>query len=183
MPIQVVAEQRIIIGQETAIEGVAPQGSFAAVFEDDGQTGYCYALDRSFDKTPIRDALHVYNVRHVIDRRNPSVIKIGWAIDSNEVILLINDYPHAVFDFQTKQGFCRSGFPQRSQTASGRPAGTIGTKSQSRPLCEACERPLPRKFFLGSEWRLLAAREHSCCEAVGRAEREFWLSPCTRVAP
>jgi hypothetical protein len=27
--------------------------------EDDGQTGYFYALDRSFDKTPIRDALHV----------------------------------------------------------------------------------------------------------------------------
>jgi hypothetical protein len=111
MPIQVVAEQRIIVGQKTAIEGIAPQGSLAAVFEDDGQTGYFYALDRSFDQTPIRDALHVYNVRNVIDRQKPSVIKIGWSIDSKKVILLINDYPHAVFDFQTKRGFCRSCFP------------------------------------------------------------------------
>jgi hypothetical protein len=78
MPIQVVAEQRIIVGQETAIEGVAPRGFFAAVFEDDGQTGYFYALDQSFDKTPIGDALHVYNVRNVIDCETPSVIKIGW---------------------------------------------------------------------------------------------------------
>jgi hypothetical protein len=112
MPIQVVAEQRLIVGQETAIEGVAPQGSFAAVFEDDGQTGYFYALDRSFDKTPIRDALHVYNACNVVDREQPSVIKIGWSIDSKKVILLINDFPHAIFDFQIKQGFCRSGFPR-----------------------------------------------------------------------
>jgi hypothetical protein len=111
MPIQVVAEKQIIVGQETAIEGGAPQGAFAAVFEDDGQTGYFYALDRSFDGSPIQDALQVYNVRNVIDREKPSVVKIGWSIDSKKVILLINDYPHAVFDFLTKQGFCRSGFP------------------------------------------------------------------------
>jgi hypothetical protein len=111
MPIQIVVEQKIIVGQETAFEGGAPQGHFAAVFEDDGQTGYFYALDRSFDKVAIRDALLVYEVRNVKDRDKASIIKIGWSMDCQKVILLINGYPHAVFDFQGKQGFCRSGFP------------------------------------------------------------------------
>jgi hypothetical protein len=71
MPIQVVAERRLIGGQETVVEGAAPQGSFVAVFEDDGQTGYFYGLEGSQGKNPIRDTLHVYNVRNVIDRENP----------------------------------------------------------------------------------------------------------------
>ncbi len=109
MPIQVVAEQRITVGHEAVIE--APQGPFAAVFEDEGRTGYFYALDRSVDTNPIQDALHVYNVDNVLDRDRPSIIKIGWSIDGMKVVLLINDYPHAVFDFQARRGFCRSGFP------------------------------------------------------------------------
>jgi hypothetical protein len=111
MPIQVVAEQELIVGQETVIEGAAPQGPFVAVFEDDGQTGYFYALDRSQGDNPIRDTLHVYNVRNVIDREKPTVVKIGWSVDSKKVVLLINEYAHAIFDFQRKQGFCQSGFP------------------------------------------------------------------------
>jgi hypothetical protein len=117
MPIQIVAEQRLIVGQETVIEGAAPQGPLAAVFEDDGETGYFYALDRSADASPIRDALHVYNVRNVSDRERPSVVKIGWSTDNKKVVLLINDHPHAIFDFEGKQGFCRSGFPPVSADA------------------------------------------------------------------
>lgn len=110
MPIQVVAEQQWIVGQETVVEGAAPQGPWAAVFEDDGQTGYFYALDNS-RPSRIQDALHVYNVRNVTDREKPSVVKIGWSTDGKSVVLLINGHPHAIFDFQQKQGFCRSGFP------------------------------------------------------------------------
>ncbi|EPH1778289.1 DUF2251 domain-containing protein, partial [Citrobacter freundii] len=31
--------------------------------------------------------------------------------DSKKCVLLINGYPHGVFDFESKNGYCRSGFP------------------------------------------------------------------------
>jgi hypothetical protein len=111
MPIHVVAEQQLLVGQPTVIEGAAPEGSFVAVFEDDGETAYFYAVDRSLEQSPIRDAVHVYDVAQVTDREKPSTVSVGWSVDNQKVVLLINDYPHAIFDFQQKQGFCRSGFP------------------------------------------------------------------------
>ncbi|HET8637775.1 MAG TPA: DUF2251 domain-containing protein, partial [Acidobacteriaceae bacterium] len=47
----------------------------------------------------------------VTDKHLPSEIKIGWSVDSQKVVLLINGYPHAVFDFSAKHGYCRTGFP------------------------------------------------------------------------
>jgi hypothetical protein len=45
MPIHITAEQKFIVGHPTTVEGAAPEGSFVAVFEDDQDTGYFYALD------------------------------------------------------------------------------------------------------------------------------------------
>ncbi len=81
------------------------------MFEDDGDTGYFYALDSSDGGNPIRDALHVYNAAGVRDKGIPSTIKVSWSEDCRAAVLLINDYPHAVFDFRDKRGWCRSGFP------------------------------------------------------------------------
>jgi hypothetical protein len=114
MPIQVVAEHEYVVGQDTAIKGVAPTGNFLAIFEDNGETGYFYALDKSAEKQPIQDAVHIYNVANVVDKERPSILKIGWSSDSLKVVLLINGYPHAVFDFLNKQGYCRTGFPSRA---------------------------------------------------------------------
>jgi hypothetical protein len=111
MPIQITAEQEITIGQEISVFGEAPSGSFAAVFEDDGETGYFYALDNSINEQPIQDAVHIYNVQNVTDKDKPSLVKIGWSVDSTKVVLLINAYPHAIFDFSARQGYCRTGFP------------------------------------------------------------------------
>jgi len=111
MPIHVAAQRQIFVGQPVTIEGVAPQGQFSAVFEDDGETGYFYALDRALASQPIQDAVHIYDVQSVTDRAQPSTVKIGWAADCRKAVLLINDYPHAVFDFEAQQGYCRSGFP------------------------------------------------------------------------
>lgn len=111
MPIIVTAEEEILVGRETVIEGAAPEGPFVAVFEDDGDTGYFYALDTQSEGNRIQDALHIYNVASVSDRARPSIVKIGWSQDSRKVVLLINAYPHAVFDFSARQGFCRTGFP------------------------------------------------------------------------
>lgn len=111
MAIILTAEEEILVGRETVIEGPAPEGPFATVFEDDGDTGYFYALDGSAKGNRIQDALSIYDVQNVTDRDKLSVVKIGWSKDSQKAVLLINDYPHAVFDFSTRQGFCRTGFP------------------------------------------------------------------------
>ena len=114
MSIHVVTEETFLVGQATVVEGPAPEGHFVAVFEDDGETGYFYALDTSVKEQSIQDAVQIYNVANVADSSEPSTVKIGWSVDSMKVVLLINDYAHAVFDYQAKQGFCRTGVPPAS---------------------------------------------------------------------
>jgi hypothetical protein len=123
MPIHVTAEREITVGQAAVVEGPAPDGPFVAVFEDDEVTGYFYALDTSAEGNSIQDAMHVYNVDCVADRERPSIVKIGWSDDSQKVVLLINGYPHAVFDFSARQGYCRTGFPPPAEQSPWSPAG------------------------------------------------------------
>lgn len=40
MTITVTVQARLIVGEAQVIESLAPEGSYIAVFEDDGQTGY-----------------------------------------------------------------------------------------------------------------------------------------------
>ncbi|MGF6590111.1 DUF2251 domain-containing protein [Pseudomonas sp. 2835] len=111
MPIYLAAEQQLNVGQATVIEAPAQEGPFVVVFEDDENTAYFYALDSSASDNPIQDALHIYNVEDISDREKPSTVKIGWSMDHSKAVLLINEYPHAVFDFTGQQGYCHSGFP------------------------------------------------------------------------
>jgi len=111
MPIHVVAEHELIVGSALVVEGPAPVGSYRAVFEDDEETGYFYALDTSVVDQPIQDAVHIYNAANIAGAREPSIVKIGWSQDSTKVVLLINGQPHAIFDFSAKRGYCRTGFP------------------------------------------------------------------------
>ncbi len=111
MAIQVVAEQEYLVGTPTMIEGPAPKGPFMAVFEDDGDTGFFYALDTRVEGNPLQDAVHIYNSANVTNREKPVLAVIGWSIDNKKAVLLINDYPHAIFDFDERQGYCRTGFP------------------------------------------------------------------------
>lgn len=99
------------VGQEIVVQAPAPEGPFCAVFEDDGQTGYFYALNTSLRDQRIQDAMQIYSVANVTDRDHPSTAKVGWSKDNMKVALLINGHPHAVFDFHARQGFCRTGFP------------------------------------------------------------------------
>jgi hypothetical protein len=77
MPIEVVATKDLMVGQPVVVEGGSPTGRFMAVFEDDGQAGYLYALDMSAAGNPMQDALHIYNVMQIADREIPSVVMIG----------------------------------------------------------------------------------------------------------
>ncbi|HEU0124184.1 MAG TPA: DUF2251 domain-containing protein [Bryobacteraceae bacterium] len=105
-----VGEGAMVIS-ESAVE---PLTSF---FEDDGETGYFYALDSREDEQ-ILDALHIYNVESVVDRHRESEIEIIWSADALKSMLLINGQPHAVFDFSARRGYCRTGFPNFPQSSS-----------------------------------------------------------------
>jgi hypothetical protein len=111
MPANLVAEETIAVGQPVVVEGPSPSAQFGVVFEDDGNTGYLYGLDFTRQGNPIVDALHVYNVGQVADWEKPSVVQLVWSQDGLKAALLINRYPHAVFDFAAKRGYCRTGFP------------------------------------------------------------------------
>lgn len=103
-------EEMITVGVPVLIESNSPQENVAVVFEDEGDTGYFYALNRGLDQ-PIVDALHIYNVANVTDKEIPSKVQIVWSNDGLKSALLINDYVHAVFDFESERGYCRTGFP------------------------------------------------------------------------
>ena len=109
--IHTTAEAEVLVGTPLFLEGEAPSGKYGAVFEDDGGTGYFYAIVPSDQEQPIQDALHIYNARDVADATIPSQVKIGWSNDGEAVLLAINGNVHAVFNFGTRQGCCRTGFP------------------------------------------------------------------------
>lgn len=102
-------EQTFKVGQDTFIDSTAENNN-AVAFEDNEETGYFYAIDRK-NNLDILDALHIYNVADVTDKDKPSTVKILWTEDLNKAFLSINNYYHAVFDFQNKAGYCRTGFP------------------------------------------------------------------------
>ncbi len=106
-----VARELIIVGEETAIFGESPKGRFSTIFEDDGETGYFYALDTEKTDSKICDTMHIYDVRNVVDKNIPSEIEIIWSEDGLKSSLLINNFSHAIFEFDEKRGYCRTNFP------------------------------------------------------------------------
>jgi hypothetical protein len=115
MSAKIVARQEISVGKKAVVEGPSPDGKHVVVFEDDGETGYFYAPDKSRADDSILDALHIYNVTNVVDRHIPSTVQIVWFADELKALLLVNRYPHAAFDFVAKRGYCRTGFPAPDQ--------------------------------------------------------------------
>jgi len=111
MSAKLVAEQTIKVGKPMVIEGPSPSAKYGIVFEDDGETGYLYALDFARTDNPIVDALHIYDVAQVEDRDRPSCVQLAWSRDGLKALLSINGYPHGVFDFAARRGYCRTGFP------------------------------------------------------------------------
>lgn len=112
MPSSIGLERQIEVGENIVLDSVSPTTPYGVVFEDDGETGYLYGLDLSQDGQKIVDALQIYNVKSVVDRYKPSRIRIIWSGDGVKSALYVNDVAHAVFDFNARRGWCRSGFPQ-----------------------------------------------------------------------
>jgi hypothetical protein len=112
-------EQTFQVGSDVFVAEDAPDGRYSAFFEDDGETGYFYAVDLSRQDNMILDAVHIYNVANVMDRDRPSTLSIVWSEDGSKCALLINGYPHAAFDFAAKRGYCRTNFPNFPNEAEG----------------------------------------------------------------
>lgn len=112
MPYEIYLEETFQVGIETFIPCDSKEKPYAVVFEDDSKTGCFYActVDKNGQST-ILDTLHIYNVENIVDKNIPSVLTIGWSQIGKQAILLINKYPHTVFDFINQKAYCRTGFP------------------------------------------------------------------------
>ena len=108
--------QSLLPGDGTWFASDAPVGTYSVVFEDDGETGYFYAVERRGGEMQILDAVQIYAVRNVVDRDIPSDLEVVWSETGRHAALYLNSYPHAVFDFQARRGYCRTGFPPPPQT-------------------------------------------------------------------
>jgi hypothetical protein len=111
MPLTVTAELVFRSGVEAVPEGPSPAHAIGVLFEDDGETGYFYALEPERAANPIVDAMQIYNAAAVMDSDRASRAEILWSSDGLKAGLRINGHVHAVFDFTAKRGFCRSNFP------------------------------------------------------------------------
>ena len=106
--------QTFQVGSEVLVAQDSPDVRYSAFFEDDCAAGYFYALDLSRPDDMILDAVHIYNVKNIVDRDRPSMLCIVWSAEGEKCALLINGYPQAAFDFVAKRGYCRTNFPNLS---------------------------------------------------------------------
>lgn len=106
--------QEFYVGQEEFLGYNSPNDSvdFGVVFEDNGSTGYFYAINKDNGGMDILDALHIYNVKDVIDKEKVCEAEFMWSEDGLKSALMVNGYCHAIFDFKQKAGFCRNAFPE-----------------------------------------------------------------------
>lgn len=130
------AEQHIRVGQPPADETEIVIGSFppgakgvGTVFEDDGETGYFYAVEQQADELELLDALHVYDVAAIADPEQPVTIQIFWNEDDTAAVLLLNGRSHALYDFQRRMGFCRNAYPPAQH-------GQLGSRELTDELVE-----------------------------------------------
>ncbi len=90
----------------------APGFPYHVIFIDDGEVAYFYASANYGDEEDsILDALQIYNTQELTDQDKVHLFEIIWSINGLQAALLINKYVHAVFDFESFHGCCRTNFP------------------------------------------------------------------------
>lgn len=108
---QLGAELKFRVGPpDTIFDSVNAADSAGVVFQDDGTTGYLYAI-RPAAELLLLDALHVYDAADVADRAQPVTAQLFWNAEETAAALVINGHCHALYDFQRQAGFCRNAFP------------------------------------------------------------------------
>ena len=70
------------------------------MFEDDGDTGYLYAYDRSREDDPILDAVQVYAASAMPETSTP--LQMRWSQDGMKAGLWVNGQLSGVVDFTAR---------------------------------------------------------------------------------
>jgi hypothetical protein len=105
-------EQAHTAGEAIFIDCINEINKYAVAFEDDTDTGYFYAFVLDAEgKQLVLDALHIYNIEEVPEEKRKGIIRIIWSKDWQRCALVINNYCHAIFDFENHGGYCRNEFP------------------------------------------------------------------------
>ncbi|MDU8923481.1 DUF2251 domain-containing protein [Pasteurellaceae bacterium LIM206] len=109
--LHLVLENQHLIGQAKRIGAHSTtEENLVVMFEDDGETGYFYALNTR-EPQPVVDSLQVYNVSAIEGLSEPRLIQICWSENGKQAFLLVNGYPHAAFDFERLVGYNHSKYP------------------------------------------------------------------------
>ena len=142
-------ERSFVKGVDNYIESFSPENKFGVVFEDDGETGYFYAVERDAEGQGMRvlDALHIYeaddeedqggppgsgaegvrtgsgDAGNSVDGRKTSKLLLVWSTDWNKCALVIDGFCHAIYDFVVQGGYSINEFP---------PPNAIWTKGERR---------------------------------------------------
>lgn len=86
---------------------------WTVVFEDEGAAGYFYACDRSREtqEESILDAMLIYNVSSLKEPETERLATVEWSREGLQAVLYLDGTAQALFDFGTRQGYCRANFP------------------------------------------------------------------------
>jgi hypothetical protein len=109
-------------GCEALLTSDSCSAPYSATFEDDGETAYFYACDRSRPENQILDAVHIYNASQLVSRGQHSVAEIAWSHDGLRAGLHLNGQLHALLDFAARRAYCRTNFPPPSGAWAAAPA-------------------------------------------------------------
>jgi hypothetical protein len=104
-------EMEITPGEDNFLESFSPESRYGVVFEDDGETGYFYAVEKEEEGTGVRilDALHIYEDESMGTTK--SKLMIVWSKDWMKCALVLDGYCHAIFDFAAHGGYSINEFP------------------------------------------------------------------------
>lgn len=101
----------LLRGEPVVLDVPGPVASRLVVFEDDGDTGYFYAVEATDDTAPrILDAVFVYDATGD-GSAAPEIAEVRWSADGSRAALFLSGMPEAAFDFGSRRGYGRSGGP------------------------------------------------------------------------
>lgn len=110
--LHLVLEDKHLIGQAKRFGAHSTKHeNLVVMFEDDGETGYFYAMDLHNSEQPIVDSLYVYGVDSIEGKHEARQFQICWSEDGYQAFLLVNGYPHAAFDFTRLVGYNSNKYP------------------------------------------------------------------------
>ncbi len=95
------------------LEALSATGRWRVLFEDEGPAGYLYACDRSLGDTEdsIIDSMLIYNVGSLEEPTRERLASIQWSRSGLQAVLYLDGLAQAFIDFEARQSFCRSNFP------------------------------------------------------------------------